>query len=177
MSARSRSGGLAALLLAPWLLTACATLSPEECRVVDWSEQGFRDGSAGASESRLNAHAEACARAGILPDAPAWSAGRAEGLRLYCVAEVGYREGLSERPYARVCSGPAEAEFLAGYRAGEDEAYVRRRHQEARDDLRRAEMAYSAAGTDEERARWGYEIRRLRSRLDRIDGFGPGWFW
>lgn len=167
----------AAALILTGALTGCATLSPEECRVVDWSEQGFKDGAAGASEGRLNAHAEACAKAGVVPNASAWSAGRAEGLRLYCVAEIGYREGLAERPYARVCSGPAEADFLAGYRTGEAEAYARRRYQEALDDLRRAEAAYSAAGSKEERARWGFEIRRLRARLDRVDGFGPGWFW
>ncbi len=170
-----RGTGLAAVLLAPWLLAACATLSPEQCRVVDWSEQGFRDGANGVSESRLNAHAQACAKAGIPPDAPAWLAGREEGLRLYCVAEVGYREGLRERPYARVCSGPAEAEFLMGYRAGEEEAYARRRYEDLRDELRRAETAYSAARTDGERARRGAEIRRLRARLDRFGGFGPFW--
>lgn len=173
---KSRAGVLAAVLLAPWALAACATLTPEECRVVDWRELGFRDGRNGASESRLNAHAEACAKAGIPPNVPVWLAGREEGLRFYCVAEVGYREGLAERPYGRVCAGPAEAEFLAGYRAGEDEAWARRRYEEARDDLRRAESAYSAAKTDQERAQWSREIRRLQIRLSRSDRpWGLGW--
>lgn len=176
MRAARRAAALAAVVSAPLALGACATLTPEECRVVDWTEQGFRDGRSGASEGRLNAHGEACAKAGISPNSIAWRAGREEGLRLYCVAEVGYREGLAERPYANVCSGPAAAEFLAGYQAGEAEAYARRRYEEARGDLRRAESFHAAARTDEERARWGREIRRLQLRLMRLERpWGFGW--
>lgn len=166
---------MTAVLLAPWALAACATLSPEQCRVVDWREQGFADGRNGAPAGRLNAHGEACAKAGILPNASAWLAGREEGLTLYCVAEVGYREGLAERPYANVCSGPAETAFLSGYRAGEREAEARRRYEDAREDLRRAQAGYALAKTDRERAYWADEIRRQRLRLDRFGGFGAGW--
>ena len=48
---RLRPLTLAAILLAPWALAACATLSPEQCRVVDWREQGFRDGRNGAADN------------------------------------------------------------------------------------------------------------------------------
>ena len=174
---RLRPLTLAAILLAPWALAACATLSPEQCRVVDWREQGFRDGRNGAADSRLNGHAESCAKAGIVPDGAAWLAGRAEGLRLYCTPEQGYREGVEGRIYSNVCPWPEEADFLAGYRTGEREAEIRRRYENARDDLRRAEALYNAAKTDAERAHWAQEIRRRRADLSRFGGFGPGWLF
>ena len=50
------------------LLGSCATMSEDQCRVGDWGGQGLRDGSAGLPMSRLDDHAEACAKHGVAPD-------------------------------------------------------------------------------------------------------------
>lgn len=101
------------------LLGSCATMSAEQCQAGDWSGQGFADGAAGLTMSRLNDHAEACAEHGITPDAAAYGAGREHGLVEYCRPDRGFREGRTGSAYAGVCPSYLEADFLPAYHDGQ----------------------------------------------------------
>lgn len=101
------------------LLGSCATMSAEQCQAGDWSGQGFADGAAGLTMSRLNDHAEACAEHGITPDASAYGEGREHGLVEYCRPERGFREGRTGSAYAGVCPSYLEADFLPAYHDGQ----------------------------------------------------------
>lgn len=100
-----RTAFLCAALLAG--LSACTTLSEEECRTGDWFQIGVADGAEGRGTDRIEAHRRACARAGIAPDTEAWLRGRERGLRLYCVPQKAHAEGRRGRAIAEGCT-PAE---------------------------------------------------------------------
>lgn len=102
------------------LLAGCATLDESQCRSVNWFELGSRDGSLGYSESRLQAHGEACSEFGLSADAAAWRNGYAQGLQSYCSADNGYRIGRQGGHYGRVCSLEDEPDFLAAYDLGRE---------------------------------------------------------
>lgn len=115
-----RSWSLAAAASgAVMLLGSCATMSAEQCQAGDWSGQGYTDGAAGLTMSRLNDHAEACAKHGVTPDAAAYGAGREQGLIQYCTPDRGFREGRTGSSYAGVCPSYLEADFVPAYRDGQ----------------------------------------------------------
>ena len=89
------------ILLIP--LTACASLSEDECRAGDWATIGFEDGAQGRDAAFIGEHREACAEYGIAPDLNAWLAGRERGLLSYCTVDRAYSLGRSGRPVANVC--------------------------------------------------------------------------
>jgi len=100
------------------LLGSCATMSEDQCRVGDWGGQGLRDGSAGLPMSRLDDHAEACAKHGVAPDVTPYQSAREDGLRSYCRLERGFEEGRSGRSYHGVCRAEEEAAFLPAFHDG-----------------------------------------------------------
>lgn len=100
-------------------LASCATLSKEQCLAGDWSGQGYSDGAAGLSMSRLDEHAEACAKHGVTPDAAAYAAGRDQGLVRYCTPASGFQSGRTGSGYGGVCPAWLETEFLPAYRDGQ----------------------------------------------------------
>ncbi len=109
------AGGAALLALG-----SCATMSEDQCLAGAWGEQGYSDGYAGLSESRLEAHAEACAKYGVVPDSRAYFSAREDGLRGYCVPERGFAEAVRGNSYAGVCRGPMEGAFLAAFSDGQE---------------------------------------------------------
>lgn len=84
----------------------------------DWQEIGRQDGNHGLQRARLFKHQEACEEYGVRPDAAAYDAGRAQGLRNYCTPRQGFIEGRDGRKYRGVCPAPAERAFLSEYRHG-----------------------------------------------------------
>lgn len=99
-------------------LGSCATMSAEQCLAGDWSGQGYIDGQSGLTMSRLDDHAEACAKHGVSPDAGAYAAGRRRGLISYCTPDRGFEVGRSGSDYAGVCPPRLEADFVPAYRDG-----------------------------------------------------------
>ena len=85
------------------LLTSCATMSPEECRVADWRVVGQTDGLNGKPLSHLHDRAEDCGKVGVAINTQAYIAGRDLGLRNYCRLENAVPLGLSGGSYAGVC--------------------------------------------------------------------------
>jgi hypothetical protein len=100
-------------------LGSCATMSAEQCMAGDWSGQGYADGQQGLTMSRLDDHAEACAKHGVTPDAAAYAAGRRQGLVRYCTPWKGFEVGRTGSGYAGVCPSDLEADFLPAYRDGQ----------------------------------------------------------
>lgn len=124
-------------------LSGCASLSRNECASGDWYGIGLRDGSSGYTEARFVDHAAACVEHGISADRQLWLEGRERGLERYCTARHAFGVGAGNGSYGGVCVGPAEEDFLHGYRLGKDLAAARER-----------------------RAYWDHEIHQLRKRLD-----------
>jgi hypothetical protein len=100
-------------------LGSCATMSAEQCMAGDWSGQGYVDGQSGLTMSRLDEHAEACAKHGVSPDAAAYAAGRSQGLVQYCTPHKGFEVGRTGSGYAGVCPSDLEADFMYAHRDGQ----------------------------------------------------------
>lgn len=100
-------------------LTACQTLSKEECVAADWAVIGETDGAAGHSpQERFARHVKACTKAGITPNQTAWNQGYQSGLIRYCTPGNGLRVGEAGSSYANVCPLDKSAGFLSGYNLG-----------------------------------------------------------
>ena len=111
---------LPVMLVVLLVVSACASLSKEECLAADWYTVGVEDGSKGYTVSRIGAHRKACAKIGVQPDMARYSEGRNFGLQSFCTRERGYREGESGRKYNGVCPPQLEAAFMQGYLAGQE---------------------------------------------------------
>lgn len=145
------------------VLAACATLSEKECRSVDWYELGERDGFAGYQRVRIEEHADACSKAGILPNRDAYFAGREQGVYRYCDPRNGFELGRSGTTYGHVCSGERETRFLQQYRRGKQlydlEQEIRREQRE----IDKLEQQLQKAGGESERT----TLRRQIADRDR----------
>lgn len=86
-----------------YLLSACATLSKQECRVGDWQVIGYNDGIAGYAADRLASHTKACAKVNITPNYQLWERGRELGLKQYCTVTNAYNVGRRGRELNNVC--------------------------------------------------------------------------
>jgi hypothetical protein len=107
------------LLIALMVLSACATISKEECLAADWYTKGVEDGSKGYPMSRIGNYSKDCAEVGVAPDADQYAEGRDHGLEFFCTYERGYQEGKRGSRNQAVCPpGQLEAEFMQGYKAG-----------------------------------------------------------
>ncbi len=102
------------------VLSACASLSEEECLAADWYGIGVEDGARGQPMSRIGSHRKACAEVGVAPDVTAYNEGRLVGLQSFCTRERGYSEGERGARYSGVCPQHLEPAFMQGYLAGQD---------------------------------------------------------
>lgn len=104
-----------------FILSSCASLSPEQCKNADWRQIGYTDGANGEPAGRLQEHASACAKADIKPDLEAYLSGRMEGLLSYCQPENGFEVGRRGRPdNVGDCPPHLRAPFLDQYRQGRE---------------------------------------------------------
>ncbi len=109
---------LVAMLLALAGLSACASMSNDECVASDWSAVGYEDGSRGYTSDRFSQHRKACAKHGVTADFSAYQTGREQGLVEYCQPGRGFSEGVNGGGYNGVCSANLEGDFLNAYNAG-----------------------------------------------------------
>ena len=104
-----------------FILSSCASLSPEQCKNADWRQMGYTDGANGEPAGRLQEHASACAKANVKPDLEAYLSGRMEGLLSYCQPENGFEVGRRGRPdNVGDCPPHLRAPFLDQYRQGRE---------------------------------------------------------
>lgn len=94
-------------------------MSKQECVTADWQAIGYEDGAAGRPVSAVSERRAVCAKkAGVTVDMAAYTAGRDEGLELYCQPSNGYAMGSRGAQYHGVCRGASERAFLAAFETG-----------------------------------------------------------
>lgn len=131
-------------------LSSCATMSEDQCLAGAWGERGYKDGLEGLAQTRLNDHAEACAKYGVVPETEVYMSAREDGLRSYCTPSGGFQAGRAGRSYAGVCPAAVEADFVPAFEDG-------RR-------IYAVEQAVSSAETDLSSA-----IARIEDREDKLE--------
>jgi outer membrane murein-binding lipoprotein Lpp len=107
-----------AIVLAGFLVSGCASMDEDECRVADWRAIGYEDGVSGAPASHIGKRREACAEHGVRPDFAAYRQGREEGLREYCTPASGYRLGRKGRALSAICPAELQGDFRDAYKSG-----------------------------------------------------------
>lgn len=164
-------GRLTLLALIMVLLSGCATMTAEECRVADWYRLGEQDGRQGRSVDFLAQRSSDCREAGFAVDSDAWYAGYDLGLRAFCRPENGFRQGREGRSYPSVCPQPLEAEFREAWELGRSLNAAELRLQAS--ELRLSELEQEWYGfkpeSREERERQAQmrsEMRRLRLQIN-----------
>lgn len=101
------------------LLSGCAGMSKDECLYADWRAIGYEDGAAGRPVSAVSNRRAVCARkAGVTVDMASYTAGRSQGLELYCQPSRAFAVGSGGGTYYGVCAGPDEAGFITAYQSG-----------------------------------------------------------
>jgi hypothetical protein len=179
---------LAALVLAPMWLSACTSMSAEECSVLDWRSVGYEDGVAGLPGSHIGQYRKACGKHGIGADLNAYQRGREMGLREYCQPANGFHVGARGDTYQGVCPAPVEREFLDAYNSGYQLFTLERRASNARrqlankrDQLNSIEQQIVTAGAaivaedskPEDRAHALVETKQLAEQKGRIEAEIP----
>ena len=154
----SAAAALAVLLA----LAGCESMSEGQCQRADWYERGRFDGNMGEPEGRLQAHRQACAKAGITPDEMRWRQGWVEAVRGYCTPRWAWQIGTENRSYKGACRDFDEAVFLRWYQAGKDVHKTRSEREATQREIERLEKELQKAQKDEER-------RALRERIRRLD--------
>ena len=153
------------------LLSGCATMSADECKVANWSEVGLRDGVEGAALSRLDYRVKDCAEAKVAVDTPRYLRGREQGLLQFCHLENAAPLGLNGGSYNGVCPVGIDGEFRRRFRLGRDVYDARQTVRNLEGNVNNAEDRLRAAPNDDERRRarealrdLDFEIRRARDR-------------
>ncbi|UOO90995.1 DUF2799 domain-containing protein [Vitreoscilla massiliensis] len=93
------------------LLSACATLSPEQCQQADWQHIGTVDGGNGYAATRLAQHQKSCQKAGIVPDVDAYQHGYQLGLEQYCQPQTIFSKAMQGLGSVSVCPNDLQAEL------------------------------------------------------------------
>lgn len=163
-------------LVAAFGLSACETISEEDCEIGAWGDFGYQDGVNGRSSGRVAEYAKRCGEFGIQPDRSTYLEGYQQGIVKYCTYERGYERGENGDSYNQACSGDLATDFAAGYDAGRIIYEIYQEHKsliaryddriealtEVRRRLREDEM------DDKERRRLQKKERRLEDEADDI---------
>ena len=154
---------LALLGVALLMLSGCASMSEKECLSANWFEQGLEDGREGAERERLQDHAKACGKLGIVPDRARWQEGWSEGIRVYCRPENGWRLGLAGEYYRGSCGGQRDGDlFERNYTQAKHIHELGQQIDRNYREMQRLERALAEAKTDEDR-------KHLRGLLRELD--------
>lgn len=170
------SGGLA--LAAVTMLSACATISQDECVAGNWSDLGYRDGNKGVARDRIADYVSKCGEYGQDVDRQSYLSSYETGLSHYCVYDKGYALGEKGNHYNAVCSGELASDFRAGFDDGFAAYELRQRYdgynnkinnlEDEVDDV--ADRLRDPALTDaEEKKRLKKKRNRLREELSDLE--------
>lgn len=144
------------------LLSACETMSEDQCRRADWYDRGRRDGASGNDESWIDAHRKACAKANVAPDVARWRQGWFDGIRGYCVPRSAWELGLRNGYYSGVCRPFDDSEFVRWYEGGKEVWKLRDKRDRNSREISKLEDQLKKATKDDER-------KSLRERIQHID--------
>ncbi len=162
-------------LAAALALSACETMSAEECAGADWRALGFND-AANNGADRFGDRAESCSKKGFAADGPAYANGFSSGMRQFCQPPNGFAFARRGGNFNGSCPAELQYDFLAAYNDGRqvrdaeyelsdarsDISTIESRRRELDEDLRDRERELGDAATDDERNRLRSEIDRLR---------------
>ena len=145
------------------ILAGCAQLSPKECMVRDWYEQGRIDGSQGHSSERLTELLRSC------PDpspetSQVYLNGWNAGLTQYCSPSNGFELGAAGKPYESVCPALLERVFLSEYQKGQKLLELENQNAQIESELAQLTSQRTPAAEDPPEVR--QQIRRLISKRD-----------
>lgn len=98
-------GRLFFILSTALCLTACASISQEQCVAGNWQELGYKDGSNGANIDRVSKYADICTEHGVTLDTGLYSEGYTQGIETYCTDTRGYRAGEGGSSFNESCFG------------------------------------------------------------------------
>ncbi|KKO44329.1 hypothetical protein WG68_15995 [Arsukibacterium ikkense] len=124
-------------LLALATLHGCATLNKSQCLTADWRTIGFEDGAKGKAETAISTYRQDCAKHGITPDLDAYRLGHRQGSENFCTSRSGFNLGKRGGSYQGSCTAALEADFLQGYRDGQQLHGLQQAANSARADLDR----------------------------------------
>lgn len=127
----------------------------------------MRDGQSGQARSYLADHQQACGKVGITPDTQRYLAGREIGIREYCTAENGLREGRRGRSYKDSCPPQLERAFRDRYDAGYRVFQAQQRVDQLDQELRTKQRELDKTKEDRARARLRKDLSDLDQRLRR----------
>lgn len=113
-----RNYWLGAFILPYLVISACTSLSQDECRKGNWFEIGQIDGTKGRVLSAFKDQVKACNSYSSKPDIRLYKDGRTFGLARYCTSSSGFKAGRFSRTYQNVCPSESQGEFIKGYRLG-----------------------------------------------------------
>lgn len=133
------------------LLSACASLSQEDCLYMHWHARGVMDGADGVPANKVNEYQQRCSKFSVEVDEKTYEEGRQEGLKQYCTLDNGFNLGITGKRYQNACTLALERVFQQGYRPG-------RLMYTAASNL---QLAQSTINTSQ------YNIDRLHGRIDR----------
>lgn len=158
-------------------LSACAVMSPQECKQANWRDVGLTDGLAGKPLGLFEERRGDCAEANVQADTQAYLKGREQGLKTYCRLDNALEMGLRGQPYEGVCPPAITPEFTRRHRIGWDifqlnseidqlsrraESLQQQRHHEGHEYERQIRMARN----DGERWRIRQEFDRRMSHIE-----------
>lgn len=102
------------------LLTACHTMSLDECQKTNWYQLGYNEGY--NEEKNISQHQKACNRFSITPDFKAYNKGHQQGyddfLASYCDTNRAYHLGRKGKSYRDICPPHLRAGFMESYHDG-----------------------------------------------------------
>jgi hypothetical protein len=110
--------GIISVMAILLLVAGCASVSKEDCLLIDWYEYGRMDGRQGKPRTAFQGRAKACLEHGISADRQAYYKGHDLGLKYYCTEQKGFELGQKGLAYNSVCPLQLEPDFRAGYHKG-----------------------------------------------------------
>jgi len=93
------------ILISVAFMTACSSLSKEECDTMNWKNAGYMSAIKGqTSVSDLSMYQEQCyKRHGVVPKQQEYANGYSEGLKQYCTDSNLYKVGRDGDDYKGIC--------------------------------------------------------------------------
>ncbi len=108
-------------------LTGCSTFNATNCVNGQWQSMAFVQGQAGNPKSETDLFLRNCEGVGATLNHEEFLERYHAGLKEYCKAENGFRQGEKGRNYHQVCPADIEPAFLAEYERGYAEYRARKR--------------------------------------------------
>ncbi len=166
----ARAYWLGALILPYLVVSACTSLSQDECRKGNWFEIGQNDGTKGRVLSYFKDHVKACKKHGVKPSKRQYEDGRNFGLARYCTPLSGFKAGRYSQTYQNVCPPESHGEFIRGYELGKQFGQVENQLADVVHDIDEIEGALRKDKIKaDQKSRFYRQIDRLREEKYRLE--------